>query len=515
MADVWEVTCRPRWKRTRWFFVGLVAAGASLVAVRITYWGELLDVWLGFGLLLVSAGIATLRVVTARVSAGAYGLRFQAPLRHRNVPWHDIADLRVYRKYARTSWPHKPRRVSLVLHDGRERLLPLPQGRPSDDPDFDATVEALRALHRRYRTAESSRVPAVSYRTARRGWAGLLVGFPLLLVFAGMAAGSVPETASYEQAWKSATACTAETPAEKRDECLTTIPAVISRTEDNQPRRPSWLYFTDGRPLERLDVSRDAALGFQAGDRVELTFWRGRVMKVAGKSYVWHENVPTAGSTAAFAAAFALAACCPAAHSLLSLLGRRLRDDKDLPPALPFACALAVTALWLLPLCYFHPTTLLSSPLTITWAVAGSLVTLGLFAGAWHTTHVPAPGATGATEKSVVERDEEEFLAARFLEDTDYNPHGFGTHIVLGGGPLAVAPGPGRFAAKPIPVERLTVKSVRRARSTDHVDRSWDIAELDDAGKPVRLTAAPADLARILRELNLAKTAVNTAYPEP
>ena len=40
---------------------------------------------------------------------------------------------------------------------------------------------------------------------------------------------------------------------------------------------------------------------------------------------------------------------------------------------------------------------------------------------------------------------EEVFLAARYLEATDYNPNDFGTHIVLGGGPPAVTPpGPGR-----------------------------------------------------------------------
>ncbi|MGW4042271.1 hypothetical protein [Streptomyces sp. NPDC004721] len=194
-----------------------------------------------------------------------------------------------------------------------------------------------------------------------------------------------------------------------------------------------------------------------------LTFWRGRVMKVVGKRYVWHVNVPTAGGTAVFAAVFALAACYPAAHSLLSLLGRRLRDDGELPPALPFGGALVATALWLLPLCYLHPTTLFSSPVAITWLAVGSLLTLGLFAGAWHTTCAPGTAA-GTTEKSAAEEDEEEFLAARFLEDTDYNPRGFGTHIALGGGPPAVAPGPDRFAAKPIPVERLTLKNVRRAR---------------------------------------------------
>ncbi|MFB7325329.1 PH domain-containing protein [Streptomyces sp. NPDC056190] len=468
MADVWNVTCRSRWRRVLWPLV--------------------------------------------RVSADARGLHLRTLLRRRSVPWGDIAELRVHRKSARTSWARNARRVSLVLHDGRERLLPLPRSRPSDDPDFDAEVEALRALHRRYEATYSSKVPAVSYRTPRRGWVGLLVLCPVLLAFAAMAAGSVSETASDEQAWKSATACTAGTPATEHDECLTTVPAVISRTEEDQGRRrPSWLYFTDGRPLERIDVSRDAAMEFRAGDHVELTFWRGRVMKVVGKSYVWHVNVPTAGGTAVFAAAFALAACYAAAHSLLSLLGRRLRDDENLPPALPFGGALVATALWLLPLCYLHPTTLFSSPVAITWLAVGSLVTLGLFAGAWRTTSASVPGA--ATGKSAAQEDEEEFLPARFLEDTDYNPRGFGTHIVLGGGPPAVAPGPGRFAAKPIPVERLTLKNVRRARSTDPVDRRWDVAELDDAGTPVRLAAEPADLARVLRGLALAKTSVNTANP--
>ncbi|MGW2900076.1 PH domain-containing protein [Streptomyces sp. NPDC001212] len=471
MADVWNATCRPRWRRVLWFFV--------------------------------------------RVSADARGLRFRTLLRSRTVPWGDIAELRVHRKSARTPWAHEPRRVSLIPHYGRERLLPLPRSRSSDDPDFDTEVEALRALHRRYEATDPGKAPVVSYRTPRRGWVGLLVVCPVLLAFAAMAAGSVSGTASYEQAWKSATACTAGTPAAERDECLTTIPAVISRTEDNQSRRrPSWLYFTAGRPLERVDVSRDAALEFQAGDHVELTFWRGQVMKVVGKRYGWHANVPTAGGTAVFAAAFLLAAGYPAAHSLLSLLGRRLRDDGELPPALPFGGALVATALWLLPLCYLHPTTLFSSPVAITWMAVGSLVTLGLFAGAWHATCAPG-AAAGTTGKSAARKDEEEFLAARFLEDTDYNPRGFGTHIVLGGGPLAVAPGPGRFAAKPIPVQRLTLKNVRRARGSDPVDRHWDVAELDDAGTPVRLAAEPADLARILRELARAKTSVNTVNPGP
>lgn len=96
------------------------------------------------------------------------------------------------------------------------------------------------------------------------------------------------------------------------------------------------------------------------------------------------------------------------------------------------------------------------------------------------------------------------FLHAHFLEHTDRNPYGFGTHIVVGGkGPLAVTPhaGPGRFAAKTVPVTRLTVKKVRRVQGdeADSVPGSRHVAELDDAGEPVRLVAAPADLARILR----------------
>ena len=111
----------------------------------------------------------------------------------------------------------------------------------------------------------------------------------------------------------------------------------------------------------------------------------------------------------------------------------------------------------------------------------------------------------------------EVFLTARFLDHTDYNPHGFGTHIVLGDGPPAVVPhgGPGQFAAKPIPVERLTAVNVRRARGDEEaISRSWHVAELDDAGTPVRLAAAPADLTRMLRELGLGYNPAPTARRE-
>jgi len=61
-------------------------------------------------------------------------------------------------------------------------------------------------------------------------------------------------------------------------------------------------------------------------------------------------------------------------------------------------------------------------------------------------------------------------------------------------------------------VERLTVKQVRRARGSDAdiISDSWHIAEIDDAGTPVRLTAAPDDLARIVRALGSAETPLRT-----
>ncbi|MEU0808958.1 PH domain-containing protein [Streptomyces sp. NPDC005970] len=524
MTDVWEVTCRPLWKRPLWFFVGLGAAGASLAAARVAYRGGLLDwlldVWAGLGLLLTLVGIVSLRAVTAEVSADARGVHSRTLLRRRSVAWPDIADLRVRLKYANTPRAQDSRRIILVLRNGHKRLLPLPHSWSPHDPAFDAELETLRALHRRYGAPESSHLPVVSYRTAGRGWAGSLALCALLLAGAGAAAWFVPNAASDERAWKSATPCTAETPAAERGgECLATRSAVIARTEVNEGKGPSRLYFADGRPLERLEVSLEAAGEFQPGDSVELTIWRHQVREVAGAGHVWREHVPGPGSLAVVAAVLALAAGWPGARILLRLRGRRLPDDEVLPSALPFVCALVGTALWLLPLCYLHPTTLLASPSAITWAAVGSLVTLALLTWAWRATRIRTPGTAGAARASgaagvpevSAETEGEVFLAARFLDHTDYNPHGFGTHIVIGGGAPAVTPhpGPGRFAARPIPVERLTVKDVRRVRGSDGdtVPRSWHIAELDDAGRPVRLAAAPADLSRILRELSPAHAA--------
>ena len=156
------------------------------------------------GALLALVGIVSLHAVTARVDADASGLRRRTLLRRRDMPWSDVADLRVRLKYANTSRVQEIRRVSLVPRDGREQLLPLPRSWSLDDPDFDTKLTALRALHRRHGLPESSHVTVISYRTAGRGWSGSLSLCVLLLAGAVVAAWFVPHTASQQREWRSA-----------------------------------------------------------------------------------------------------------------------------------------------------------------------------------------------------------------------------------------------------------------------------------------------------------------------
>ncbi|MFI6355627.1 hypothetical protein ACIBJF_23830 [Streptomyces sp. NPDC050743] len=329
---------------------------------------------------------------------------------------------------------------------------------------------------------------------------GQLVVCALLLVCAAVAAWFVPAVTADERAWRAARPCAAAT---RGSDCLRTLPAVIERTDPRSPKQGGRLYFAEGRPTPRLRVSYDAAEAFEAGDRVRLTVWRGQVMKVAGARYVWHEHVATGGGQAVVAVLCALAAGWPGARLLLRARGRRRPKDEVQPSALPFLVPLLGTAVWLLPLCYRHPVSLFGSTVTVAWWAVGALVSVVLSGWAWRATRIRTPGEATAAEPAA---DGEVFLPARFLEHTGYNPHGFGTHVVLGADGPAVTPhaGPGRFAAKRIPVGRLTVRGVRRPRGEegDLVPHSWHIAELDDAGRSVRLAAAPDDLARILRALS-------------
>ncbi|MEU3143583.1 PH domain-containing protein [Streptomyces sp. NPDC006999] len=517
MSDAREVTCRSQWSGALWFLVGFGATGAASAVLLWALMG--LAVWPVAAVLSAVAAVAAMDRATAWVRADAHGVHSRTLLRRRSVRWNDVADLRVRLKYANTPRAQDVRRIVVVLRGGkdgkgqgggRKWTLPLPVGLTSHDPDFDEKLEVFRALHRRHGTPESSHLAVISYRTTGRGWIGSLVVSVLLLALAGAAAAFVPAVDADLRAWKSAVPCTAGASAAERGEtCVTTMPAVIGRTEAHHPKKGSWLYFTDARPLERLQVSEEAARAFRAGDDVELTVWRGSVEEVAGERHVWREHNVTPGSVAVAAAAVALVAGYPAARVLVRMRRRRRPDDEVLPSVLPFVAVLLGTALWLLPLCSLHPTTLFTSPLTTVWPVAGALVSLALFAWAWRVTRFRGPGESGpggATQSAGRDDEEEMFLRARFLEATDYNPRRFGTHVVLGGdGPPSVTPhpGPGRFAARAIPVERLALRKVRPVRGSDDdgVPGAWHIAELDDAGTPVRLAAAPADLGRILRHL--------------
>ncbi|MGW4104203.1 PH domain-containing protein [Streptomyces sp. NPDC004976] len=526
MSDAREVTCRPRWTGALWILVGLGAAGTAAAVALRAYTG--VHAWPAVGVLPALTGLVALWKCTARLRADARGLHSRTLLRRRSVPWSEVADLRLRLMYAQLHRSEESRRVSVLLRDGRTWVLPLPRSWTSDAREFDETLEALRALHRRHGPPEATGEPAhrtvISAGTTGSGWTGSLLLCALLLTGAGLSVWAIPAAGAYERDWRAAVPCAAEPGRQDPGDCPTVVPAVIRYTEPQPNRKTGWLYFTGARPLERLAVSQEAADAFRPGDRVRLTLWRGEVKAVAGDRHTWRDHTAGVGDLAMVAAGLTLLAGYPAARMLLRVRSRRRPDGEVLPSALPFAAALAVTALWLLPLCYLHPTAPFASPTTTTWTALGTVTTLTLVVWAWRATRIRPPGPlgplgppgeTGQTGERLVRPGEpaegEVFLPARFLEATAYNPHRFGTHVVVGGdGPPAVVPhsGPGRFAARPVPVSRLTLQRVRRARGDDPgvIPGDWHVAELDDAGTPVRLAAAPADLTRILRELPARRT---------
>ncbi len=502
MSSVPEVTCRTRSKRLPWFFLGAGAAGLILVVARLLITSGPPDGWILTGLLLLPLGVGGGYAAVVRVHADADGLSYRTLLHRRSARWEDIADVRVYLQRGRHSDIH---RVEVVTRGGPVWRLPLPVGPSSEgQAAYDDTVEALRALHRLHGTPESDHLVVITASTAGRGSGLAAVLCALFLAGAALAAWFAPVVAETKLAWTSAAPCAADSSARDRD-CLTTLSSVIARTEVNKGKGSSYLFFADGRPIDRLAVSREGAQGFEAGNRVELTLWRGQVREVIGDEHVWREHFPAAGEITVVAALCVLAAGMSGAVVVQRRRGRRLPVDELLPSSAPFAGALVGTAVWALPYCYRHPTLVPDTAGDVVWAGLGSLASLALLFRAWHATRVRTPGTDLAspTDTASASGDGDVFLPARFLESTDYNPNGFGTHIVLGADGPAVTPhpGPGRFAARPIPVERLTVRTVRRPRGGDGdlVPRGWDIAELDDGGRQIRLAAAPDHLGRILR----------------
>ncbi|MEU2714537.1 PH domain-containing protein [Streptomyces sp. NPDC007205] len=395
-----DLVYRSPWKRTVRWLVPLGAGGVLLAAVGSAGAGGPADtlplVLATLGLCLVAAAVWSLYLVTGWTRADAYGLHSWTLLRRRSVPWQEVADLLVRVQTLPRGGENK--RVMVALRDGRRLLLPQPSSAAYGKPAFAERLAALRRLHRRYGAPESTRVRYVTGKSVGSGWVARLCACLLLLVAAGTAAWFVPAATAYERAWEKAGPCLVGTSDAEAYDCLSTLPAVISRTDPRGPKQPSWLYFADGRPTDRLRVSADAAHAFQPGDRVELTVWHRQVMEVAGKRYVWHDHVITGGSVAVMAAALTLAAGYPAAQVLLRLCGRRHRrpDDEVLPSVLPFAGALAGTAAWLLPLCYLHPTDMAGATGPVTWLALGSLVSVALFVLAWRATRFPTPEDPGA-----------------------------------------------------------------------------------------------------------------------
>ncbi|MFD7677687.1 PH domain-containing protein [Streptomyces sp. NPDC060187] len=447
--------------------------------------------------------------------ADADGVRYRTLLHRRTIRWRDVAAVRVLWT-AVPSRQKEVRRVSLLLHDGRALELPQPRSHETTDSDFDASVAALRALHRPHKALEEPEHQHVA--TARTGGHGLLGPLawcvPLLVVAMSIALWAVPRSLKDERAWQAAVPCTAATPVADRAECLATLPGVVVRTDAHERSKYNSVYLSAGRGTERVRVSHEIAQRLAAGDRLKVTFWHGRPRAFVGAHASWREHRASAGQLSALSVAFALAACYPVALAVQRIRGRRLPDDEVLPSALPFAGVLLVTALWLLPLCVLRPTDALGSPATITWAAAGAVGTVVLVFLAFRASRVRSPEGTPHTKGTDDAGTEAVFVRGYFLEDTDYNPHAFGTHIVLGGGEvLAVSPhsGPGRFGVRRVPVERLTFRGARRARGGDGdaIPRGWHVAEFDDRGTPVRLVAAPDDLARVMSALDHATVALD------
>ncbi|WP_208899644.1 PH domain-containing protein [Streptomyces incarnatus] len=395
-----DLVYRSPWQRTVWWLVPLGVGGGLLAGVGLGHVDGPADalplVLVTFGLCLAGAAVWSLYLATGWTRADAYGLHSWTLLRRRSVPWQEVADLLVRVQTLPRGGENE--RVMVVLRGGRRLLLPQPSGAAYGKLAFSKRLAELRRLHALHGTPESTRIRYVRANSVGSGRVGRLCGCLLLLATAGTAAWFVPAATAYQRAWEVAAPCPAGASAAVSYDCLSTFPAVISRTEVRGPKQPNWLYFAHGAPTDRLRVSDDAAGAFRAGDRVQLTVWHAQVMKVAGKRYVWHEHVTTGGSVAVAAAVLALAAGYPAAQVLLRLRGRwhRRPDDETLPSVLPFAGALAGTAAWLLPLCYLHPTGMAGSTGRITWLVLGSLVSVALFALAWRATRFPAPEHLGA-----------------------------------------------------------------------------------------------------------------------
>ncbi|MFE7312588.1 hypothetical protein ACFU7T_05665 [Streptomyces sp. NPDC057555] len=321
----------------------------------------------------------------------------------------------------------------------------------------------------------------------------------------GVAVFGVAPEERRERQWQAATPCPTAAPVDVRADCLTTLHGVIERLETHHRSRSYdlRLHFRDSKPVKWLDVEYEADAYFAVGDRIAVTWWRGEAMRITNRQHTTDLlSVPHPVDVAVVTTLALLII-----NGLLIVkLGNSRRRGKPIgsgptePDGLAFLRPVAATAAWTVPMAGLRPSPVIAEPV----AAVCTLAVLWLTLLAWRKS-----GHTGPVEPRPLPEGEDLFLRAHFLEDTPYNPHLMGTHIVLGAGPMAVVPhgGPGRLAAKQIPAGRLTVQGVRGpTASEEYVSSHWYVADLLDDDVPVRLTAAPADLLLLVQELERAKS---------
>ncbi|NGN64372.1 hypothetical protein G5C51_10705 [Streptomyces sp. A7024] len=328
---------------------------------------------------------------------------------------------------------------------------------------------------------------------------------PLLLCLAALAGGGYVAVAGVgpeereARAWEAAEACPAMsgTPDIGRD-CRTTVRGVVEETHAERPKRrghaPNWIAFRNDKPAPKVNVADfDTAAEYGPGDRVELTWWRGRLMTVSGEGRTFDQNVP-----APRALAVLVTVAVPiAAGGLVLWLGRRRRAGQSVAPGergdaggKAFLVPILATAAWTILLAALRPGVGVAQGV----ALACGLGTLALTAIAWRQT-----GSRGRPEERVLPAGEDTYVPAMILGRVPYEGHFGGSWIVVRDDSMALVPSKSRFGAKEIPVRRLRVQHVRRPRAEEEgVPSSWHVAELLDGDTPVRLTAAPDDLAALL-----------------
>ncbi|WP_419995687.1 PH domain-containing protein [Streptomyces boninensis] len=501
--------------RRFWYGVvvcALLALPAAWATVHVARRGEQPDPALALpGTLAVSFVIVAVVFVCTlrrRVEAGPYGLRIRRFRRWRHLEWDEVARFGVIVK-RRAKGPDSCR-VGVELRDGGRLLLPLPYENAPAPPRFHEQLERLRELQLRYSAAEPvPEFPAFGTSPAEPPRDRLLYArlVPLVLcLIAGIGGGYVavagvgPEERSARD-WAAARPCPEMPgPDDAGRDCRTVGRGVVKEVHVDRPSRrsdDSWISFKDETPLPKADVEHDTALELRPGDRVELTWWRGRLMTVAGAGRTFKEYEPAPRVVAVLVTVVVPIA----AGFLVFWLGRRRRHGQAVKPGergdasgMAFLVPVLATGAWTIALAAIRP----GADVARWVAIGCGLGTLALLVAAWRQT-----GERGRTGPRVLPEGEDVYVPAMILGPVPYAGHFGGSWIVVGGGPMALVPAKSsRFGAIPVPAGRLTVQDVRRPLADEEgVPSAWHVADLLDGDTHVRLTAAPDDLAALLGRL--------------